>query len=207
MGRKITIDSATLMNKGLEVIEAHWLFDMPYDKIEVVVHPQSIIHSMVEFVDDSIKMQASLPSMHLPIQDALSYPARLSREGTALSHPLSWPLSAISTSRRSIWSASPACAWPTRRGGAAARLRRRWWAPTNRRCRSSCGASIRLTEIAAILEDVLARHTVVDNPDLETVLATCSWAQEEACGTWRTREPLSVFTVAYLRRERCARIA
>ena len=77
MGPKITIDSATLMNKGLEVIEAHWLFDMPYDQIEVVVHPQSIIHSMVEFVDDSIKMQASLPSMHLPIQDALSYPARL----------------------------------------------------------------------------------------------------------------------------------
>jgi 1-deoxy-D-xylulose-5-phosphate reductoisomerase len=72
MGQKITIDSATLMNKGLEVIEAHWLFDMPYDQIEVVVHPQSIIHSMVEFVDDSIKMQASLPTMHQPRQDALS---------------------------------------------------------------------------------------------------------------------------------------
>ncbi|HEX9069834.1 MAG TPA: 1-deoxy-D-xylulose-5-phosphate reductoisomerase, partial [Ktedonobacterales bacterium] len=68
MGPKITLDSATLMNKGLEVIEAHWLFGIPFEKISVVVHPQSIIHSMVEFVDDSIKMQASLPSMHLPIQ-------------------------------------------------------------------------------------------------------------------------------------------
>ena len=69
------------MNKGLEVIEAHWLFDLPFEQIEVVVHPQSVIHSMVEFVDDSIKMQASLPSMHLPIQDALSYPDRLDRSG------------------------------------------------------------------------------------------------------------------------------
>ncbi len=90
MGPKVTIDSATLMNKGLEVIEAHWLYDMPYDKISVVVHPQSIIHSMVEFVDDSIKMQASIPSMRLPIQYALSYPDRLDREGTALAQPLRW---------------------------------------------------------------------------------------------------------------------
>src|SRR6266487_1688187 len=74
MGPKITIDSATLMNKGLEVLEAHWLFGVPYERIDVVIHPESIIHSMVEFVDGSLKMQARLPSMHLPIQDALSYP-------------------------------------------------------------------------------------------------------------------------------------
>jgi 1-deoxy-D-xylulose-5-phosphate reductoisomerase len=77
MGRKITIDSATMMNKGLEVIEAHWLFGLPREKIEVVVHPQSIIHSLVEFVDGSIKAQLSLPDMKLPIQYALSYPERL----------------------------------------------------------------------------------------------------------------------------------
>jgi 1-deoxy-D-xylulose-5-phosphate reductoisomerase len=76
MGSKITIDSATMMNKGLEVIEAHWLFDLPKEKIEVVVHPQSVIHSMVEFVDGSIKAQLSLPDMKLPIQYALSYPNR-----------------------------------------------------------------------------------------------------------------------------------
>jgi 1-deoxy-D-xylulose-5-phosphate reductoisomerase len=77
MGRKITIDSATLMNKGLEVIEAHWLFDVPVERIGVLVHPQSIVHSMVEFVDGSIKAQLGVPDMRLPIQYALAYPDRL----------------------------------------------------------------------------------------------------------------------------------
>lgn len=77
MGAKITIDSASLMNKGLEVIEAKWLFGVRYDQIEVVVHPQSIIHSMVQFTDGSIKAQLGLPDMRLPIQFALSYPNRL----------------------------------------------------------------------------------------------------------------------------------
>ncbi len=77
MGRKITIDSATLMNKGLEIIEAHWLFGLEGDRIDVLVHPQSIIHSMVEFLDGAILAQASLPDMRLPIQYALTYPERL----------------------------------------------------------------------------------------------------------------------------------
>lgn len=77
MGNKISVDSASLMNKGLEMIEAHWLFSVPPEKIEVVIHPQSIIHSMVEFIDGSIKAQMGLPDMRLPIQFALSYPARL----------------------------------------------------------------------------------------------------------------------------------
>lgn len=77
MGSKITIDSATMMNKGLEVIEAHWLFGFPKDQISVVIHPQSIIHSFVEFVDGSIKAQLSTPDMKLPIQYALTYPDRL----------------------------------------------------------------------------------------------------------------------------------
>ncbi|MBO7476326.1 MAG: 1-deoxy-D-xylulose-5-phosphate reductoisomerase [Salinivirgaceae bacterium] len=76
MGAKITIDSATMMNKGLEVIEAHWLFGIPYEQIEVTVHPQSIIHSMVQFIDGSVKAQMGLPDMRLPIQYALSYPDR-----------------------------------------------------------------------------------------------------------------------------------
>lgn len=77
MGAKITIDSATMMNKGLEVIEAKWLFNVPLNKIEVVVHPQSIIHSMVQFEDSSIKAQMGLPDMRIPIQFALSYPERI----------------------------------------------------------------------------------------------------------------------------------
>mgnify|MGYP001627371985 CR=1 FL=1 len=80
MGQKITIDSASLMNKGLEVIEAKWLFGLNPDQIEVVVHPQSIIHSMVQFTDGSIKAQMGLPDMRLPIQYALAYPERLHNE-------------------------------------------------------------------------------------------------------------------------------
>lgn len=76
MGKKITVDSATLANKGLEVIEAHWLFDMDYDKIDVIVHPQSVIHSLVEYQDGSVIAQLGLPDMKLPIQYALSYPDR-----------------------------------------------------------------------------------------------------------------------------------
>lgn len=80
MGAKITIDSATMMNKGLEVIEAKWLFGVSLDQIEVVVHPQSIVHSMVQFEDSSIKAQLGLPDMRIPIQFALSYPERLKAE-------------------------------------------------------------------------------------------------------------------------------
>lgn len=82
MGAKITIDSATLMNKGFEVIEAHWLFNLPPEKIEVVIHPQSIIHSMVEFVDGSVKAQMGMPTMLVPIQYALTQPHR-----KQLAHP------------------------------------------------------------------------------------------------------------------------
>jgi 1-deoxy-D-xylulose-5-phosphate reductoisomerase len=81
MGKKITIDSSTLMNKGLEVIEAHFLFDIPLDRIDVVIHPQSIVHSMVEFIDGSIKAQLSKPDMRVPIQYVLTYPNREKTSG------------------------------------------------------------------------------------------------------------------------------
>jgi len=87
MGNKITIDSATLMNKGLEVIEARWLFGLPTECIDIVIHPQSIIHSMVEFVDGSIKAQLGMPDMKLPIQYALTYPERCPMNGSRLDFP------------------------------------------------------------------------------------------------------------------------
>jgi len=87
MGNKITIDSATLMNKGLEVIEARWLFGLPAEKIDVVIHPQSIIHSMVEFIDGSVKAQLGLPDMKLPIQYALTYPRRYPMNGSRINFP------------------------------------------------------------------------------------------------------------------------
>jgi 1-deoxy-D-xylulose-5-phosphate reductoisomerase len=81
MGRKITVDSATLANKALEVIEAHYLFDLPYDRIEVIVHPQSVVHSMVEFVDGSVLAQMSVPTMELPVLYALTHPERVMDTG------------------------------------------------------------------------------------------------------------------------------
>ena len=91
MGAKITIDSSTLMNKGLEVIEAKWLFDVDYDQIEVLVHPESIIHSMVEFVDNSVIAQLGAPDMRLPIQYALNYPHR--------TRPVAKPLNLLEISK------------------------------------------------------------------------------------------------------------
>jgi len=179
MGPKITIDSATLMNKGLEVIEAHWLFDMPYERIEVVVHPQSVIHSMVEFVDDSIKMQASLPSMHLPIQDALSYPARLDRGDTPLARQLRWPevarldFEAVDLERfpclRLAYEAG------TRGGTAPSAL----VGADEQAVALFLRGELKLSEIAATLETVLARHRIVDEPDLAAVLSASAWAQDE----------------------------
>ncbi|MBN1399019.1 MAG: 1-deoxy-D-xylulose-5-phosphate reductoisomerase [Bacteroidetes bacterium] len=87
MGNKITIDCATMMNKGLEVIEAHWLFGIPTERIDVVIHPQSIIHSMVEFVDGSIKAQLGIPDMKIPIQYALTYPDRVQLNGGKVDFP------------------------------------------------------------------------------------------------------------------------
>jgi 1-deoxy-D-xylulose-5-phosphate reductoisomerase len=84
MGAKITIDSATLMNKGLEILEAHWLFGVPFERIDVVVHPQSIVHSMVEFVDRSVLAQLGMPDMGIPILYALTYPTRLPCPAPAL---------------------------------------------------------------------------------------------------------------------------
>ena len=87
MGNKITIDSASMMNKGLEIIEARWLFNITKDKIDVVIHPQSVIHSLVQFVDGSIKAQLGLPDMKLPIQYALTYPERLQNNFDRISLP------------------------------------------------------------------------------------------------------------------------
>ena len=180
MGPKVTIDSATLMNKGLEVIEAHWLYDMPYDKISVVVQPQSIIHSMVEYVDDSIKMQASIPSMRLPIQYALSYPDRLEREGTALAQPLRWseikhlefddadlerfPCLRLAYEAGRVGGSAPAALVGADETAVDLFL----------------SGAIRFTDIAIVVERTLERHNVIADPDVEAVQAVSAWAQAEA---------------------------
>lgn len=100
MGAKITIDSATLMNKGLELIEASWLFDMKADRLDVVIHPQSIIHSMVEFRDRSVKAQLSVPDMKLPIQYALTYPERVHAQWVNNNYPAIGTLSFFEPDRQ-----------------------------------------------------------------------------------------------------------
>jgi 1-deoxy-D-xylulose-5-phosphate reductoisomerase len=140
MGAKITIDSATLMNKGLEVIEAHWLFGMPFDRIDVIVHPQSIVHSMVEFIDASVLAQLGAPDMGIPILYALSYPDRLPCPAPTLD----LVRVALSPSKRRTNPASPVWRWRARRARRAGR--RRWcstrptrW-PSRRSWRSAVGS-------------------------------------------------------------------
>ena len=114
MGAKITIDSSTLMNKGLEVIEAHELFDVTFDQIDVVVHPQSIVHSMVEFVDGATIAQLSMPDMRLPIGLALGAPARLPEAFGAIDWTERRP---AHLRDRPTSTPSRACAWRSRRAG------------------------------------------------------------------------------------------
>ena len=129
MGRKISVDSATMMNKGLEVIEAHWLFGVPPEQIEVVIHPQSIVHSMVEYVDGSVIAQLGNPDMRMPIAHALGFPERI-ESGVA---PLDLrAIGSLASSRRTP-RAFPAWRSPTRRCAPAAPRRRCSTRPTRSR--------------------------------------------------------------------------
>ncbi len=178
MGPKITIDSATLMNKGLEVIEAHWLFDIPYEKIEVVVHPESVIHSMVEFIDGSIKMQASLPSMHLPILAAIGYPERLDTAGTGLLRELRWPdvarlnfeeldLARFPCFRLAREAAQRGATYPSVLVGVDEEAVALFLA-----------GKIGLLDIAKLIETLLEEHQPVANPDVDAILDACAWARQ-----------------------------
>jgi 1-deoxy-D-xylulose-5-phosphate reductoisomerase len=180
MGPKITVDSATLMNKGLEVIEAHWLYDMPYERIAVVVHPQSIIHSMVEYVDDSIKMQASIPSMHLPIQYALSYPERLDRAGTPLALPLRWDEVARLEFEAADMERFPCLKLAFAAGAAGGSAPAVLVGADETAVDLFLRGAIRLTDIATIVGETLQRHNVIASPGVEEVRAVSAWAQEEA---------------------------
>ena len=178
MGPKVTIDSATLMNKGLEVIEAHWLFDIPYTKIDVVVHPESIVHSMVEYVDGSIKMQASLPTMHLPILDALSYPARLDTANTGLLRKFHWHDVA-----RLNFEALDLPRFPCFRLAREAAERGDTYPSVlvgvdEEAVALFLAGKIGLLDIAALIETILERHEPVSNPDVAAILEACAWARQ-----------------------------
>ena len=118
MGRRITIDSATLMNKGFEVIEACWLFDFSADEVDVVIHPQSSVHAMVEYTDGSVIAQISATDMRMPIQYALTYPAERVRAGTEAGLDRGAHLELLA---RPISRSSLRCGWPIKRSGRADR--------------------------------------------------------------------------------------
>ncbi len=188
MGPKITIDSATLMNKGLEVIESRWLFDVPYERIDIVVQPESIIHSMVEFIDGSVKMQASLPSMHLPIMNALAYPTRLDVAGTGLIRELRWAdmaalhfealdMTRFPCFRLAIEAGKRGGTYPSVLVGADEEAVELFLA-----------GKIRFLDIAELIEDTLERHQSVELPGVAATLEACAWARRTVRELWKKRQ-------------------
>ncbi len=175
MGPKITIDSATMMNKALEVIEARWLFDIAPDRIEVVIHPESIIHSMVAFHDGSIVAQMGCPDMRTPIQYAMTYPRRLAAGGERLN---------FSRLGRMHFEPPDLHRFPALRlGHDVARAGGTAGAALNAANEAAVAAfregQIGFLEIATIVEDVLKRHTFDAHPSLETLMEVDSWARKE----------------------------
>jgi 1-deoxy-D-xylulose-5-phosphate reductoisomerase len=176
MGAKITVDSATLMNKGLEVIEAHWLFDMPYDRIEVVIHPESIIHSLVEFVDGSVIAQLGEPDMRMPIQYALTYPTRLPTQSKRLN------LVELGTLhfRAPDLVRFPCLGYAFEAGKAGGSMPTVLNAANEIANRLFLQDKIGFLDIERVIATVMDRHIVVSHPSLEEVLEADAWARREA---------------------------
>jgi 1-deoxy-D-xylulose-5-phosphate reductoisomerase len=178
MGKKVTIDSSTLMNKGLEVIEAHWLFSFSFDSIEILIHPQSMVHSMVEFADGSLKAQLSWPDMRLPIQYALSYPRRWANSelprldwdkiNSLNFEPVDYdrfPCLKLAVEAGKSGGTSPAVLCAADEVGVELFLSHR----------------ISFTDIATIVQSTLEQHRNINKPSLDEILAADSWARE--CAT------------------------
>jgi 1-deoxy-D-xylulose-5-phosphate reductoisomerase len=176
MGPKITVDSASLMNKGLEVIEARWLFNIPIERIDVILHPESVVHSLVTFSDSSTKAQLGLPDMRLPIQYALSHPERwpndLPRADLVELGALTfaavdlerYPALRIALEATRLGGTFPAVLSAADEVAVAAFLETR----------------ISFTDIAPLIERVLGRHNNCDNPTLDDILEADTWARREA---------------------------
>jgi len=176
MGKKVTIDSATLMNKGLEVIEAHWLFDMPFDNIKVLIHPQSIIHSMVEFIDGSIKAQLSYPDMRLPIQYALSYPERLPNPQLPR---LNWSLINNLTFEQPDLDTFPCLKLAIEAGRKGGTYPAVLCAADEVAVELFLSQRIKFTEIANLIKQALEQHQSIPYPTLDEIIAADAWAREK----------------------------
>ncbi|MDD5509395.1 MAG: 1-deoxy-D-xylulose-5-phosphate reductoisomerase [Dehalococcoidales bacterium] len=177
MGRKVTVDSATLMNKGLEVIEAHWLFDMSFESIEVLVHPQSIVHSLVEFVDGSVKAQLGCPDMRLPIQYALSYPERLPNPYL---ERLNWDVMSNLTFGQVDPDVFPCLRLAIEAGRKGGTYPAVLCAADEVAVNLFLSRRIEFTGIARLVEQVLERHQMVACPNLDEIISADGWARETA---------------------------
>ena len=177
MGRKVTIDSATLMNKGLEVIEAHWLFDMPFESIKVLIHPQSIVHSLVEFIDGSVKAQLGYPDMRLPIQYALSYPERLPNPNLPR---LNWDIMSNLTFGQADLDAFPCLRLAIEAGKKGGTYPAVLCAADEIAVDLFLFRRIKFTDIACLVEQVLGEHQAVACPTLDEIIAADTWAREMA---------------------------
>ena len=175
MGPKITVDSATMMNKALEIIEARWLFGLSIDKIDVVVHPQSIVHSMVEYCDGSILAQMSPPDMKLPIQYAMSYPERWEGPAEKIDltqafhcefHPPDYERFPALLLGREV----------AQRGGSCGAVLN---AANESAVAGFLDGRLKFTEIVAACRDILNHHDYDPNPNLEQLIALDQWAREE----------------------------
>ncbi|MDG2212944.1 MAG: 1-deoxy-D-xylulose-5-phosphate reductoisomerase, partial [Verrucomicrobiota bacterium] len=176
MGPKITIDSATLFNKGLEMIEARWLFDVEMSRVKVIVHPQSVIHSMVEFVDGSMLAQLSTPDMCLPIQYALTYPSRVPSErvqtGLAeigrldFEEPDNERFPSLNLARRA-----------GERGGTLPAV---FNAANEVAVEAFCSREIGFTSITKIVGETMDAHRLTSSPALDEILEADSWARKTA---------------------------
>jgi len=177
MGNKITIDSSTLMNKGLEVIEAHWLFDLPPDRIDVVIHPQSIVHSMVEYVDGSVLAQMGIPDMAIPISYILGYPDRLPLDHLpSLDLPRAGSLEFVAPDLDRFPCLALAYRALRAQGTAPAVLNGANEIVVDAFLRGR----VRYLDIAHILRAVLDEHTPVRHPSLEQLLDADRWARRAA---------------------------
>ena len=177
MGRKITIDSATLMNKGFEAIEARWLFDVQMSRIEVLMHRESVVHSLVEFADGSVKAQLGEPDMRLPIQCALSYPERLASDAV--------PRLNLARAKALNFEAPDFSRYPSLRlaleagakGGTCPAVLA---AADEVAIDQFVGGTISFTDMAKVVDAALSAHSPKADPDLDDVLAADAWAREFA---------------------------
>src|SRR5712671_2140929 len=176
MGRKITIDSATLFNKGLEMIEARWLFDIDIGRVQVVVHPQSVVHSMVEFVDGSMLAQLSTPDMCLPIQYALTYPERAASERVQTNLAKLGSL----TFEEPDLDRFPSLGLARQAGEVGGTMPAVLNAANEVAVEAFCNCQMDFEQISRTVARVMEQHRTIDHPSLDQILLADAWARTEA---------------------------